>query len=733
MNWGNPNPWLLLLILIVPVTRWYAHRRRCLLLAQLADPELHPVLVSDLATRKSRAISNVLGSSLILLLLVLAAFRPQWGFEWSDRARKGVDIAVAVDVSESMLAQDVQPSRLQRAKREIEDLLHSLQGDRLALVAFAGVAFRESPLTLDYGTSKLFLSTLGPDLIPVAGTNIELAVNESIKALSENGEDAKSSRSKAIILITDGESFDGNLTSVREHCEKLGISLFILGVGTPEGGPIPSGKGFKKDKHGNVVITRLNETNLISLAKETGGMYVQSIASGGDTVTLYRKGIKKALEDTMFSGQKARIWHEYFQLPLFLAIALLITRALFKIVRSSGASAAKKKSQSMMGVSLLRHSGERNADSLSASISAPRGSAPIFLLFVISSFGYCYSSFYGSTVAAAHAESAEVNAAEGKELAESGKYPEALEKFLKAKKAEPTDFRYALGAGSAYYRQGKFEEALGEFFEAATKADAPKDKAESLYNTGNALAQLKRYDDAIKSYEDSLRYVPEDKDAQENLAYVKLLLEQQKKQDEDKKNQDDKKDQKGEKDKNDKESKKGDQKDKSDQEQKDQKSEEEKSQGQNAEEQKSEEQKAEEDKSQQEQQNTGSAENEESNKEEGKEQNQPSAQPQSQNKDDEKKSRSAQADESEKDEKEKEKDDPQQATSKDQQEDQQKDEKAGQAAEQAKGEQSQEQKSQALSSLDGVQENRGAYAEYRKQKAMSLLKNLKVKLPEKDW
>ena len=179
---------------------------------------------------------------------------------------------VAVDVSESMMVEDVKPNRLGRAHRKILDLLAEFRGDRVGLVAFAGVAFTETPLTLDYGALRSYVTSLNPSLIPIKGTNIEHAIKESIRTLEKGGLSAESSlsdRSRAIILITDGEEFDGDLSKVSQLAEEKKIALYIMGVGTVEGGPIPSLKGYKRDNQGIVVISKLRPDELQVLASKT--------------------------------------------------------------------------------------------------------------------------------------------------------------------------------------------------------------------------------------------------------------------------------------------------------------------------------------------------------------------------------------------------------------------------------------------------------------------------------
>jgi len=243
---------------------------------------------ADMLVRIASGVSRprqVLKAALIIAALtfaVLALAEPKYGFTWEDVKREGVDIVVALDVSDSMLVEDVeaggQLSRLERAKREITDLLRILEGDRVGLVAFAGTAFLECPLTLDYAAAEIFLDDIDTDLIPVKGTAIGKALREAVKAF-EGG----SHESRAVILITDGEDHGGNALAAAEEAKTQGVRVFTIGIGKDEGSPIPKpGGGFHKDRSGNMVLSRLDETTLQKIALTTGGSYVRSVTGDVD-------------------------------------------------------------------------------------------------------------------------------------------------------------------------------------------------------------------------------------------------------------------------------------------------------------------------------------------------------------------------------------------------------------------------------------------------------------------
>lgn len=267
--------------------------------------------------RKTRTMLTLLG----LLFMVLAMAQPKWGFEWEDLKQEGVDIIVAVDVSQSMLAADIKPSRLERARHEVSDLLNLLDGDRIGLVAFAGTSFLQCPLTLDYQAAGIFLDALEPDLIPIQGTSIGHALRTAIAAFSR-----VEKKSKAIILITDGEDHGGNLEEVSRLALEEGVKIFVIGIGQETGAPIPSaepGRGFKKDSSGELVLSKFNEPLLQKIAVQSGGTYVRSVIGDMDLQKIYLEDIKQTVATKELRTSRRKRWQERFQWMLALALLCL--------------------------------------------------------------------------------------------------------------------------------------------------------------------------------------------------------------------------------------------------------------------------------------------------------------------------------------------------------------------------------------------------------------------------
>ncbi len=220
--------------------------------------------------------------------LVLALAGPQTGSRIEKVHRKGIDLMICLDVSNSMLAEDLKPNRLERAKQSVSRLIDQLEGDRIGIIVFAGEAFVQLPITTDYAAAKLFLSTITTDLVPVQGTAIGDAIAMAVKSFGE------SKNNKAIVIITDGEDFQGNVLEQAESAAKAGIRIYTIGIGQPEGAPIPNYVnhvmiGYKKDASGNLVITKLDETLLQRVASIGQGVYIR--ASSSET------GLKPVLDD----------------------------------------------------------------------------------------------------------------------------------------------------------------------------------------------------------------------------------------------------------------------------------------------------------------------------------------------------------------------------------------------------------------------------------------------------
>ena len=315
--------WLVPLLIVFYI---FAFRAKTRALQKFGNLELLKKLSRN--TSRSR---QVVKAGIILLAISFLGFamaRPQIGTKLEEVKREGVDILVALDVSRSMLARDIQPSRLDKAKHEVEGFIDRLHGDRIGLIAFSGVPFVQCPLTLDYGAAKIFLDVMDPDLVPVPGTAIGKTIEKAIETF-----DAKERKHKVLVLITDGEDHDGDALKWAENAEKEGIIIYCVGIGSPKGVPIPvseSGngeQGFKKDRKGQVVITKLDEVTLEKIALQTGGKYYRASSGESELDKIYKEidGMeKKELGSLKFSQFEDR-----FQIFVAIGLILLIFEFLY--------------------------------------------------------------------------------------------------------------------------------------------------------------------------------------------------------------------------------------------------------------------------------------------------------------------------------------------------------------------------------------------------------------------
>ncbi len=308
--------WLLLSIpaFIAAHIYYTAHKRRQL--AEFGDPEL----LATLAPNASQVRSHVKFSILMvaLALLIVAAARPQFGQKEQTVKRQGIEVMIALDISNSMLAEDVAPSRLDRAKQMLSKMIDNMVDDKVGLVVFAGEAYTQLPITCDYVSAKMFLNTITPDLIKVQGTAIGDAIATSIRGFGSEQSEA----SRAIILITDGENHEDDAIAAAQKAKEMGIHLYVIGIGKPEGAPIPvpGTNNYRKDRSGNVVVTRLNEQMCQEVAKAGNGTYVRC-----DNTNTAMRALQKEIDTLATTEIETKVFTDYNeQYQSFVLIALLL-------------------------------------------------------------------------------------------------------------------------------------------------------------------------------------------------------------------------------------------------------------------------------------------------------------------------------------------------------------------------------------------------------------------------
>jgi Ca-activated chloride channel family protein len=314
------RPELLVLVwpalVLVPAALVLAFRSAERARARLLAAELLPKLARGWRPGRRRVKAVLQGTSIVLLLLALAG--PRVGSRETTVKRRGVDLMFVLDTSLSMRAEDIPPSRLVKAKRQVSALFDRLEGDRVGIVAFAGDAFLQCPLTLDYGAARMFLEVLDENSVSKPGTNIGGAIRTALSAFPE--EDGKH---QAIVLVTDGEDHTGGAQKAAEEAARRGVRVYTIGVGSESGEPIPlPDGGYKKDRSGQVVMSALDTEALERVALETDGEFHRATTGELELDRIYDS--LRRLEEKELASRAFTQWEERFQFPLGLALLLLL-------------------------------------------------------------------------------------------------------------------------------------------------------------------------------------------------------------------------------------------------------------------------------------------------------------------------------------------------------------------------------------------------------------------------
>lgn len=313
------EPLYLYLLIVVPILAafyFYSNYRRRKRLKEYGDMELLKQLMPEVSKYRPDVKFWLMLAAMVMVIFMLA--QPQFGSKMETVKRQGIETVVALDISNSMLAQDVAPSRLEKSKKLISRLVETFNNDKVALIVFAGEAFTQLPITSDYVSAKMFLETISPSLISTQGTDIRAAINLAMKSFTPND-----GVGRAIVLITDGENHEGGAIEAAQEAAKKGIHVFVLGVGSPDGSPIPveGSNEFRRDKDGNVVVTRLNEEMCREIARAGNGMYVRVDNTNNAEGALNAEVNKLAKADV--ETQVFTEFDEQFRVLAWLALILL--------------------------------------------------------------------------------------------------------------------------------------------------------------------------------------------------------------------------------------------------------------------------------------------------------------------------------------------------------------------------------------------------------------------------
>src|SRR5437667_790080 len=492
MSFGAPE-WLWGLLLIPILMTFFIRAERLGLrrLQEFVSARLLPQLAGTVnrPRRVVRFALQLLGLSFGLLSLA----QPRWGYTFEDVKRKGLDLLIAVDTSRSMLSNDIAPDRLERVKLAAQDLINELQGDRVGLIAFAGRAFLQAPLTIDYEAVMESLNSLDAKTIPEGGTNISSAITLATQSFGKSA-----TGNRALIIFTDGEELSGDAVKTAKTAADAGVRIFTIGVGTPQGSLIPiTGENgetaFVKDSAGQVVKSKLDEKRLREIVQTTDGFYLH-LENGPRTMQqIYDEGLAK-MQAAEIDVRLSRRPIERYEWPLGAALVALALSILI---------------------------GERKRVRERIHVPAPvKMTAATATLVII----LCQLVFAATP---------------GLEAYRDGKFEDAYSQFQETLKSHPqsrAEDKLQFDSGAAAYKLKDYSKALESFSQALLSPETLL-QSKSHYNLGNTLYQrgeaqkgddkkLSDWTNALDHYEQTLKLEPQNKDAKENYDYVKKKIEE---------------------------------------------------------------------------------------------------------------------------------------------------------------------------------------------------------------
>lgn len=473
---------LLLALLFIYVLRW-----KKAVLKRMGDEKLVRILIRNYSARKF--LFKFILLFFAFIFGVIAVMNPRQASPGDETIRKGIDVAIALDLSKSMLATDYAPNRLERAKQFLQKLLDKMPEDRIALILFAGKAYMQMPLTADNGAAKLFVSSASPDAVPQQGTVISDALDMSAKTFNP-----AEKKFKSVVLISDGEGHDENALSVATGLSKQGVMINTVGIGSPEGATIPdtiTGEN-KKDEAGNVIISKLNEIGLKEIANATNGIYLhleESDKAVAQVLAQLSQIDKKAYADSTQVSYRNWYW-------LFAAVMLLL-----------------------LAIEIFLPEKRNWRPDLFLSGQLKTG---ILVLFV----------YLPGVLFSQQNRTANEKLFSGNEFFKQGQYQQAEKKYSEALAEMPESFVAKYNLAVALFKQGKKEEATKGFTVVAEKTKDKMLASKAWYNKGVILSKQKEIEASVEAYKNALRKNPDDKEARENLQ--KALLELKKKKNEEK-------------------------------------------------------------------------------------------------------------------------------------------------------------------------------------------------------
>lgn len=505
-RFAHPDFLYLLFLLPVLVAFYvYAIVLKKKAIKRYGNPELLAELMPEVSPKRQHLKFWLLFGAIAMVIIVMAG--PQFGSKLETVKRQGVEIMVCLDVSNSMLAEDVSPDRLSKAKQMLSKLTDGFSDDKVGLIVFAGDAFTQLPITSDYVSAKMFLSSINPSMVSTQGTAIGAAINLAVRSFTPS-----ETSDKAVILITDGENHEDDAVKAAAAAAEKGIHVNIVGMGDPKGSPIPvdGSNNYMKDKEGNVVITKLNEEMCQEIAAAGQGTYVRA-----DNTNSALRALQKEIDKMNKSELDSKVYSEYderFQTFAWIALILLLVEFM----------TLDRKNRVFRKVKLFS------------------------LLFL-----FCTGSLFAQKAERKHVR-------EGNKLYETEKFTEAEIAYRKSLEVNPRSSEGTYNLGNALYKQKKFPEAAEQYQLVAGQGEkmveTPEGKArlaEIYHNVGNIGMQNKEYAKSVEAYKQSLRLNPKDDETRYNLALAQKLLQDQQNQQNEDQNQDQNEDKKEDQDKQD--------------------------------------------------------------------------------------------------------------------------------------------------------------------------------------
>ena len=484
------NPLYLYFLVLIPLlallhygTDLLRHRR----LRTYGDIKLLRPLMPDVSRWRRELKFWLVNMALAMMIVCLA--RPQYGTKIDTRTRKGIEALIAMDVSNSMLAEDVTPNRLMKSKLLISNLVDNMVDDKIGLIVFAGEAYTQLPITSDYVSAKMFLDNIDPGMIAVQGTDIARAIDLASHSFTQ-----QEGVGRAIFVITDGEDNEGGAVEAAREAAKKGMKVYVLGIGSPEGSPIPmpGTNRYITDRAGNTVISKLNEEMCREIAQAGEGayIYVDNSSSAQSALQKHVDKLAKAdLEQTLYSE-----FDEHFRDFAWVALVLLLVDVLL----------LARKNRVLDRVKLFRPK------------PAAGGAAVIALLLL----------FTAASGAQAQRKNDRYFVRHGNRFYRDSLYTKAQVDYQKAIEKDNTNPVAHYNLGNAQLMQGQPKDAM-KSYETAARMQRDKQRGSQIYhNMGVILQSQKQYQEAIECYKNALRRNPKDDETRYNLALCRYLLQQ---------------------------------------------------------------------------------------------------------------------------------------------------------------------------------------------------------------